>query len=324
MNGISQELSHEMKARSYTLVRWIGSGGYSDVYEVTSDKYHDEVTLFVAKIIDQKKLKSETKAAGTFYNEIDTLNSISHPNILNIYDYFTTDHFFVLILEYCTMGALKDIIKPDELLETQKIYYYLKQMCDAIQYLHNHQIAHHDIKPANFLLHQSGRLKLGDFGITKSYKNGQLSTVYAGTPRFLAPEVLKHKPYNPFKSDIWALGVTLYYLATGCYPFNGRTHEEQKNSIMAGFQGVPPNVDPLIASIIRDCLRENPEERPTITEIQRKLSTSMITQLPKLQCGSRSIKRFRSDKDVSGPTMLKSFRLMRKTIKSYSSRQVFS
>uniref|UniRef100_A0A3Q2CPZ6 Testis-specific serine/threonine-protein kinase 1-like n=1 Tax=Cyprinodon variegatus TaxID=28743 RepID=A0A3Q2CPZ6_CYPVA len=198
-----------------------------------------------------------------------------------------------VVMELCPNGDLKDFIASKGTLE------------EAIQYLHGINIAHRDIKCDNLLLDTNYNLKLCDFSISKrlAYTNGKLvlSSDFCGTPNYQAPEILKHRPYNPKLNDVWSMGIVLYEMLFGSLPFKNRNREEFVRLQMKRRITFPTtsSVSTQAKELIHSILQPVPENRITGTmgEIDKagpsgtKTTTksSQKTQLDnKLQKASKS------------------------------------
>ncbi|EAX92980.1 dual specificity MAPKK, putative [Trichomonas vaginalis G3] len=111
-------------------------------------------------------------------------------------------------------------MKSEEEINEEVMCKYMHDVVLCIKSLHDNNVAHHDIKPSNFLVDKYGRIKCCDFGLSSVYDCDDVqSSVHKGTLLFMSPEMLSMTPFNPMKSDIWALGVTLFFMATKTYPF---------------------------------------------------------------------------------------------------------
>jgi len=161
-------------------------------------------------------------------SEVDILLKLKHANIVQAYDFFEEDKVFYVILECLEGGELFDRI-------VKKTYYNEKEARDlvlivlmAIKYCHDRNIVHRDLKPENLLLtskHDDANIKLADFGFA-TYCDGFNITTQCGTPGYIAPEILEHKPYGK-PVDMWSFGVILYILLGGYPPF----HDENQSRL---------------------------------------------------------------------------------------------
>ena len=157
----------------------------------------------------------------------------------------------------------KYVLKNGPIKDQVKLLKYTGQILDALIYLEDNNIVHKDIKPSNILIDSFGTIKLADFGLSAFYDKNKLSEDYSGSTAFLAPEIVSKKPHNPVKSDIWSLGVSLYFIAVGNFPFPSDDHDTLVKAIKTGKYIIPPNINKAIRIIITHSLLMNPDERMT-------------------------------------------------------------
>lgn len=205
-------------SHGYEYIEHIGRGSFSSVLLCKSQKYQQNFAI-----------KRSIKHRLT-HDEYAHLVALNHPNIIRLYDAFDDDSAQYLVMEYCTNGTLKDKTN----LSYDKFVYYAKQILESINFIHSNKIAHRDIKPENIFLDQYDHIKLADFGMAKYFEDNGKSSDKCGSLLFVAPEMLHFQEVCPFKADIWALGITFFYMATGSYPFNYTTKDELKNLIYLG------------------------------------------------------------------------------------------
>jgi serine/threonine protein kinase len=142
------------------------------------------------------------------------------------------------------------------------------RLTQAVSYLHNCGVSHRDIKTDNVMVGEDGAVKLIDFGYATTVVKGE---THCGTPNYMAPELFcKKNVYNPFKVDMWALGVLLYYLFEGCYPFRGYNEKELSRNISTGIFSFRKS-DPSIQDVICSALWVDPVERVSADELQSML-----------------------------------------------------
>lgn len=215
----SQELIEEtLSLHGYEYTQFLGKGGFSSVYLCQSPKYHQYFAVKRSKI---HRLTEDE------YNFLVTLN---HPNIIRLYDSFHDEFAQYLVMEYCPNGTMKE----NGNLPYDKFVYYSKQVLEAIAFCHSNNVAHRDIKPDNIFLDRYNHVKLADFGMAKCFNINTKSSEKCGSLLYLSPEMLQNREICPFKADIWALGITFFYMATGQYPFPHSNTEELKQMIYIG------------------------------------------------------------------------------------------
>ena len=260
-----EEIEHVIEQNGYTIRTQIGSGGSATCYIVHSEKYN---SLFVCKVMRNIAGKS-SRSTRSFYAEVKALSDIIHPNIIKIYDYFSNGDVLFLVLEYCNGGSFDKII-PEGNLTMDDIRIYMKQLIDALIYIHSMNMAHHDLKPANIFIDCYNRVKLADFGLVQLVNDNYhpLSESYSGSVPYMAPEIFEKKPYDPFKADVWAFGVTLFQFVTGRLPFVGQTIHDIAVQMRECRYSLTPGLPQDITLIIKSCLVPNPQKRPTMIEIK--------------------------------------------------------
>jgi len=210
---------------NYTIERSLGEGGMGNVYLAR----HNRIDRLVAiKVLHQNLFTNEI-IRNRFKNEANALIKLEHPNIVRIYDYVEQDNFACLVMEYIEGYTLDDYIaKVSGPLVTSKALHIISKVLDAVQYAHDNNIYHRDIKPGNIMVSRDGMtVRIMDFGIAKfmdkeNFKNTHANT-QLGTPFYMAPEQVKGQPYTRL-SDIYSLGVTLFEMVTGKCPYQAITN----------------------------------------------------------------------------------------------------
>lgn len=210
---------------NYILQKKLGEGGMGDVYLARHSKVERTVAI---KILHQNLFTNET-IRNRFKNEANALIKLTHPNIIKIYDYVEQETIACLIMEYFDGITLDDYInKLSGPIPAAKAIRIFGQVLDAVQYAHDRNILHRDIKPGNIMVSRDGnQVRIMDFGIAKLQDAVNLNITHAntqlGTPFYMSPEQVKGLPYT-VQSDIYSLGVTLFEMITGKCPYSGITN----------------------------------------------------------------------------------------------------
>lgn len=190
-----------------------------------------------------------------------------HPNIIQVKGTNQKGNEYLVVMEY--MPNSKDLFDqlkkypPNSPTPTMVIGKILGQLASAVNYCHDKNIAHRDLKLENVLVDPTTcQLKLIDFGLAKEAPDGSLTQEWVGTSNYMAPEVIRdEKPYEAKKTDIWSLGVLLFVLATGYLPFIATENTTLTQLIKEGKYEIPSFVDVQLADLIRSMLQTDPANR---------------------------------------------------------------
>lgn len=166
--------------------------------------------------------------------EIELMKVLDHPNIVRFHEVYEEKTRFYLVMELLSGRDLFERLSENMKIEESEAKIYMWQMLLAVRYLHGHNIAHLDLKPENFMFvsPNSLHLKVIDFGLAMSFEDNVPMTTAVGTPYYIAPEVI-NESYG-CKSDMWSLGVTLYFMITGELPIYSDNEEEVFNMVLDG------------------------------------------------------------------------------------------
>ncbi|OHT06994.1 CAMK family protein kinase [Tritrichomonas foetus] len=258
MNEQTNINAKTLEEHFYSLIRPIGKGGTCTVFLVNSIKYHEE---FVIKTIPV------TNKESTKRSEINALMNLSHPHIINMYEYFYDEFYLYIVLEYCPGGSLNDIIESGGRMETPQLITYCKDIISGLNHCHQNHIAHLDIKPQNILIDRYGRLKLADFGLSLLLNGAHSSNQFAGSRIFMAPEIFQKHTFDPFAADIWSLGVTFFMMATGESPWGNGNKLEIEKAISVGLYYYPDFIDGDFLKLLKKMIDINPSNRITIEKV---------------------------------------------------------
>jgi len=204
----------------YEILEKVGSGGMSIVYKAKDIK----LGRFVAIKVLREEFCLDENFVKKFKVEAQSAASLSHSNIVNIYDVGNEGRTHFIVMEYLEGDTLKDYIKNNGQLADHEILKIAVCIASALDHAHNNHIIHRDIKPQNILLTVDGKVKVADFGIARvaSQNTIDMPENPSGSVYYIAPEQARGG-YQDNKSDIYSLGITMYEMATGVLPFTGET-----------------------------------------------------------------------------------------------------
>jgi serine/threonine protein kinase len=215
MKMIGKEL-----AGRYEIVSRIGGGGMALVY-----KGHDMLlNRAVAIKVLRQQFVHDDEFIHRFRREAQSAASLSHPNVVSIYDVGKEDDIHYIVMEYIEGKTLKDHIQERAPLPSEEAVYIAMQIADALDHAHQNQIIHRDIKPHNILMGKNGRVKVTDFGIARAVTSTTMTYTGSviGSVHYFSPEHAKGIMTGE-KSDIYSLGIVLYEMLTGELPFTGES-----------------------------------------------------------------------------------------------------
>jgi beta-lactam-binding protein with PASTA domain/tRNA A-37 threonylcarbamoyl transferase component Bud32 len=206
----------------YRIVRKLGTGGMANVYLAEDEVLGRRVAI---KILNDRHA-GDDQFVERFRREAKNAASLSHPNIVSIYDRGEAEGTYYIAMEYLDGRSLKELIVARGPAPVNVAIDYARQILAAIRFAHRHGIVHRDIKPHNVLVDAEGRLKVTDFGIARA-GTSQMTEAGSiiGTAQYLSPEQAKGAPVDQ-TSDLYSVGVVLYELLTGVVPFSGDTPVE--------------------------------------------------------------------------------------------------
>jgi len=205
----------------YELEEKIGSGGMAIVYKAKCHLLRRHVAVKILR----PELVEDENFVTRFKRESLAAASLSHPNIVNIYDVGEENGIYYIVMEYIRGKTLKEYIKEKRKLEWEEAVRIALQICSALKHAHKNGIVHRDIKPQNILVSEDGTIKVADFGIARAVSSATVTVAGAnvmGSVHYFSPEQARGG-YVDAKSDLYSLGIVLYEMVTGSVPFEGDT-----------------------------------------------------------------------------------------------------
>ena len=261
-------------ASRYVLEQELGRGGMGVVYRARDTRLGRTVAI---KILNPRQHTPD--AIRRFEREARAAAALSHPGIVHIYDFDRGFSSFYISMEFVSGPTLLQLIREEGSFVRLNLLNLLRQIVDAVGYAHTRQVVHRDLKPANMILADRRQVKILDFGIARRLDELNLSASGAtGTPYYMAPEqILGEDP--DARTDIYALGVTLFQMATGSLPFATgnilRAHLEQTPPDP---QALAPDLEPALSHLIVRCLAKDRDQRP-------RDGAALLTALSSLEDG---------------------------------------
>ncbi|KAJ8045422.1 Testis-specific serine/threonine-protein kinase 2 [Holothuria leucospilota] len=205
-------------AKGYVIRESLGHGSYSKVKLAVLKS--NVGARFAIKIIDRRRAPQDYQK-NFLPRELATVRTLRHPYIIETYDVFEQNNKVYMILEYAQEGDVLDYVRfrSQGFVGEALAKRWVAQTAHALMYMHARSIAHRDVKCENLLLSTGKNIKLSDFGFVRHVSGNELSHTYCGSAAYAAPEIIRSTPYNPFLTDVWALGVVLFIISTGLMPF---------------------------------------------------------------------------------------------------------
>jgi eukaryotic-like serine/threonine-protein kinase len=260
MSGL--DFAPGMTLGTHRLERLLGRGGMGAVFLAFDTRLQRQVAI--------KVIEDRTDTRIRLLREARNVAALNHPNICTIHEVGESDGTAFIAMEYVAGRSLRDRI-DEAALPVDEVVRLGIQAAGALAYAHDHSVIHRDFKAANVIVSESGWLKIVDFGLAR--RGDALQTdattmasavpagAVAGTPYAMAPEQIRGTTADA-RTDVWALGVLLYEMATGARPFTGQTFPEVFSSILTSAPDpLPANIPAALRIVIERCLEKEPERR---------------------------------------------------------------
>jgi eukaryotic-like serine/threonine-protein kinase len=292
----------------YKLERKIGRGGMGTVFRAK----HIQMDSLVAVKLLRRDLVSNQNAIERFRREALAAARIRHPNAIIVTDFGVTEDHVYLVMEYLEGQDLRKRLRQTKTLSVEEAVRIVVQVCAAVDLAHRRDLIHRDIKPDNILLvsdEETGgeQVKVLDFGIAKLRSSGDLATLtergaMIGTPYYMSPEQCRGESLDP-RSDIYSIGILLYEMLTGVWPFRG------DNPFVVGMKHqmeaprppreLSPTIPPAIEALILKALEKDPAARPASA---RELATELLAACEGAGATGEITRRFAGPSDRAADT----------------------
>ena len=218
------------------------------------------------KIYDKQKIVDPQKKQN-LKNEIQLLQSLNHPNIIRLYEVIETNTHIHLVMEHILGCPLNIYCRSrfERKLDECDAKYFFTQIIKAVAYCHNKGISHRDLKLENILINENKQVKLIDFG----FSNDTNTFVFCGTPNYMAPELVTRKDCFAPAIDVWALGVILYVMITGVFPFRASNNCDLFRKIEMGVYANPPWISDTSKNLIAKMMEVDYRKRATVQDVEK-------------------------------------------------------
>ena len=260
----SERVGYKFAGR-FTLKAKLGEGGEGAIWEAFDEKLQTRVAIKFHLVNNDQHLRDEVIRA----------RHLNHPNIIKVFDFVEAAGRFAMIMEFVKGKTLQSLLKDQEFecFEPAEIRRWMLNLCDAVETAHRQGIIHRDIKPMNCMVDAEGRLRLLDFGLSRSFiRQENVKTrgdVVGGTPGFTDPAVfLDNQPPAP-SDDVFSIGAMMFALLTGAAP---GFREQSVNARRKSFSRKPPNLIPLgWERMIKSCLQERASRPQSVAQVSKML-----------------------------------------------------
>lgn len=248
----------------YRLIKTIGKGNFAKVKLAKHIPTMKEVAI---KIIDKTLLNPSS--LKKLFREVTIMKMLNHPNIVKLYEVIDSQRILYLVMEYASGGEVFDYLVAHGRMREKEARAKFRQIVSAVQYCHQKQVIHRDLKAENLLLDSEMNIKIADFGFSNEFVPGQTLDTFCGSPPYAAPELFKGLRYEGPEVDIWSLGVILYTLVAGTLPFDGNNLKELRERVLRGKYRVPFYMSTDCENLLKKFLVLNPQKRASLETIMK-------------------------------------------------------
>ncbi|KAH0786081.1 AGC family protein kinase [Histomonas meleagridis] len=254
----SKQKRKKVSLNDFTMIRVIGKGQYG---KVTLVRYEENGQLYALKSMHKSKIAKDNYIQQIM-SEREILLNNQHPFLVSAHFTFQTKTNVFIVLDYVPGGELLNRLRIEGRFSERRTQLYAAEILLGIEHLHNHGIIYRDLKPENILVDADGHLKITDFGFAKNIENDENNSTktFCGTLGYLAPEVIRQKPYTK-SVDWWAFGIILYEMLCGHSPFESCNQSELMNMILFSPIDFPSYLSSTSIDLIQKLLNRDNKKR---------------------------------------------------------------
>ena len=257
----------------YDMKSVLGTGGYAVVWSATHRATREEFAIKVMKATASSRPSDDEVSVEEIKNEIEVMKKLEHPNVIHVKEYFVQSGKFYIVMSCLRGGELLDALLDLGNYNEEDAKTIARQLLDALAYMHVNNVTHRDLKLENLLLARPNDISsvvIADFGLARNAKTArQVFSTQCGTPSYVAPEILLGKPYTP-AVDVWSIGVILYTLLIGSFPFANDDQQTLFRIICSGQMDTSQpewgQVSDEVKDLLKGLLDVNPSTRLTAAD----------------------------------------------------------
>jgi MAP/microtubule affinity-regulating kinase len=264
-NDLKVNQMYSGNIEEYALGQTLGFGAYAVVKLASHLKTQEK---FAIKTYEKVKLLDPQRKKNLI-SEIKVLKSLSHPHVIKLKEAIDSPKQIHLVMEYAGGCSLWSFLKKrsNRALPESLAKKYFSQLVSGMSYCHSQGVLHRDLKLENILLDSSNSVKIIDFGFATFVRSPEYSKLFCGTPSYMAPEIVGKRENPGAPADVWALGVLLFVMLTGSYPFKSNSDRELYKVILKGKVEIPIGLSQTAKALLRKILQVESRKRPTCAQI---------------------------------------------------------
>ena len=255
----------ELDPRDIVFAEKIASGAFGDLFR--GSYCGQDIAIKILRGVD-----NNTQQFREFLQEVAIMRKVRHKNVVQFIGACTQKPNLCIVFEYMNGGSVYDYIRKVGQLRVTTVLRFAMEVCRGMDYLHKRKIVHRDLKAANLLLDENGTIKIADFGVARVMDHAGIMTAETGTYRWMAPEVVEHRPYSE-KADVYSFGIVVWEMLTGLIPYSDMTPlQAAVGVVQKGLRPpLPKTCPPPLADIMRLCWQRDPAVRPSFERLKAKL-----------------------------------------------------
>jgi serine/threonine protein kinase len=286
----------------YRIDQALSSGGFGRVWKAYDTILDREVAIKELLEVKQEGLES-------FVKEMQTLARLDCEKVIKINQAIPLENNFFLVMEYCPLGSLRNLLKAEGKLSIEKAVEYAIEICTGVSIIHKNNIVHHDMKPSNILLGNDEQIKISDFGVA----NTRLGTIH-----YLSPDQFYHAANSKdLRTDIYALGISLYEMLTGEVPYKGDEAQIMNGHIYEQ-PAFPATVPDWLCNVIRKAIAKEPDLRfQTAEEFKKALETKKAPSILKPEMLTASMWNAEAEKLIKKRHWRKAINYLEESLRLY-------